>query len=318
MVNSVRSDGIVLVVGATGKLGTEVVRQLREQGWPVRAMARSSAKAGHLQALGAEVAIGDLLDRTSLARACEGVAFVVASAHAALSRGANRPRTVDGAGHRDLIDVAHQAGVRHFVYVSAMGIGPDHPVDFFRIKYETERYLESSGLSYSIVRGAAFMETQNEIVGKSFLKNGKAFIIGRGDKRNNYVSVVDVARFVALALQDERLHGRMTEVGGPENLTQTQLVDIYEKVTGWKAKRIHVPVAALRILRTVVGPFHSVARRMFTMGVFLGSNDQPFDMDDVLREFPMDLTRFEDVVRGWLQAQSGAPSQGHSSEVEVQ
>ena len=249
--------------------------------------------------MGAEVVQGDLLDRESLHRASAGIGQIVASAHAALSRGKYSPLTVDGQGHRDLIEVAREVGVQHFVYVSAIGVSADNPIDFFRIKHGTEETLKSSGLPYSIVRGAAFMETQIELNAPQLLQKQKALVFGRGDKRSNFVSVVDVARFVVLALQDARLLNRTITVGGPENLTRNQVLDLYEYIMDTKIKRSRMPVPLLRLLSLVVGPFHPVARRMFKMGIAMGTKEQTVDMQELLAEFPMELTRLESVIEAW-------------------
>jgi NADH dehydrogenase len=291
--------GMTLVVGASGNLGSEVVRQALATGRKVRAMSRQPSKIAHLQDRGAEVVKGDLLERGSLERACEGVSVVVASAHAALGRGRNSPQTVDARGNRTLIDVSRAAGAAHFVYVSAIGAAPDHPVDFFRIKYETGQYLKSTDLSWSIVSGAAFMETQHDMVGAALADKGRAIVFGRGDKKSNYVSVVDVARFVVLALDDPRFRGRVIEVGGPENLTRNEVVSLYERTIGRRAKRTHIPAPVLQTLRVVVGPFNPVARRLLTMGTILATEDHSFDMGPTLSEFPMELTRYEDCIAKW-------------------
>ena len=299
MNESTQADGLVLVVGASGNLGSEVVRQVLATGRPVRAMTRQPGAVVQLEELGAQVAEGDLLDPASVDRACDGVSVVVASAHAALGRGRNRPQTVDATGNRTLIDIAQATGVSHFVYVSAIGAAPDHPVDFFRIKYETGKYLQSAALSWSIVSGAAFMETQNGIAGTSVADKGKAILFGRGDKRSNYVSVIDVAKFVVLALDDPRLRRRVVDVGGPENLTQSEVIDLYEHVTGRRAKRTHIPVPALRALRALIGPFSPLVRRLLTMGILLATEEFPLEMGETLHEFPMELTRYEDVILHW-------------------
>ena len=63
---------MILIVGATGYLGNATARRLLAAGEPVRAMTRTPAKARDLQALGAEVVVGDLRDEASLRRACAG------------------------------------------------------------------------------------------------------------------------------------------------------------------------------------------------------------------------------------------------------
>ena len=126
---------MILIVGATGVLGSALSKRLLENGEQVRAMTRTPEKAAELQAMGAEIVRGDLRDPASLRRACAGAQKVVASAHSVLGRGTAASKYVDGQGYKDLIDAAQSAGVAHFVYVSAYGVGPDHPTPFMRFKY---------------------------------------------------------------------------------------------------------------------------------------------------------------------------------------
>ena len=136
----------VLVVGATGALGRPVVRGLLARGVAVRAACRHPETAGDLAALGAEVVACDLTDAASLARACQGTQRVLAAAHGLLGRGRWRSEAVDDAGHRALFAAAKAAGVRRLVYTSAYGVGPGHPIDFFRTKHAVEQALAASGL----------------------------------------------------------------------------------------------------------------------------------------------------------------------------
>lgn len=291
--------GTVLVVGASGNCGTEIVCVLCSDGWSVRAMTRTPELTADLAEMGAEIVRGDLTDRASLERVCSGVDHVVASAHAALSKGKNSPQTVDGQGHRDLIDIARAARVKHFVYVGASNDQLAAAVDFFRIKRQTEDYLKASGLDYTIVRGAAFMETLHEFMGSRIVQSGKAVIVGGGNRLNSYVSVKDVARFVVLALTDERLNGRTIDVAGPEHLTSEQVVEIYEKVIGRAARRTHVPVPLLRVASGVAALVHPVARRMLQAMTITATNDVTHDMSELQSEFPMQLTTFEESAREW-------------------
>ena len=106
--------------------------------------------------------------------------MVIATAHSLLGKGKYSSEKVDDKGHRDLIDAAKVAGVQHFIYTSVIGASLDSPIDFWRTKASVENYLKKSGLTYTILRGSAFMEFHvHEMIGKSVLAKGKASIFGK-------------------------------------------------------------------------------------------------------------------------------------------
>lgn len=288
---------MILIVGATSKLGRALIPLLLAEGVPVRAMTRAPEKAEDLRNAGVEIVAGDLRDPASLAKACVGAEKVLAAAHAFLGRGNNIPEKVDWAGNRHLIDAAKAAGVKHFVFTSALGAGADHPVDFFRIKYQVEEYLRHSGLSYTILRPAPFMEMWAELIGQPVVTGGKATIFGRGKTPVNFVSVEDVARFAKIALENESAKKQIISIGGPENLTVEQVVEIFERVCGRRAKKSHVPLPLMRVMRWLTRPINPALSRQVAMGIFMDTADQAFDMSDTLKRYPVELTRLEEVVR---------------------
>src|SRR5712691_7356774 len=221
---------MMLIVGASGRLGSVVAQRLLAQGKPVRLMTRNPFSLAHLKQQGAEVVSGDLRAPASLASACQGVEQVLAAAHALDGKGDNNPQTVDDMGNRHLIDAAKAAGVKHFIFVSVLGASPDSPLEFFRIKYRTEEYLRASGLSFTILRPSAYMELWAQLIGQPIVEQGKTTIFGRGNNPINFVSVEDVTRFVCIALEESRVCNRVIEVGGPENLTFNQLAETFERV----------------------------------------------------------------------------------------
>src|SRR5579872_3719215 len=102
---------MILIVGASGRLGGTVARRLLAEGRPVRALSRAPERLADLARPGAEVVTADLRDPASRARACAGTRMVLAAAHAVVGKGDNQPRAVDDAGNRALIDAARAAGV---------------------------------------------------------------------------------------------------------------------------------------------------------------------------------------------------------------
>jgi len=138
---------MILVVGATGQLGGLIARMLLGQGKPVRVLVRDGSSYDELVTAGAQAVTGDLKDPDSLRAACAGVDAVVSTANSTARGGADTVETVDRAGNRNLIDAAAAAGVRHFVFVSAIGARPEHPTPLLRAKGEAERRLRGSGMT---------------------------------------------------------------------------------------------------------------------------------------------------------------------------
>ena len=289
---------MILVVGATGALGNALCKQLLAQGKSVRGLARTPEKAAAIKQLGVDVVHGDLRDTTSLRRACAGVDQVVATAHSIFGRGADASKYVDLQGHKDLIDVAKAAGVRQLVYVSALGAAPDSKVPFFRIKYEVEQYLCSSGLTFVILRPTAFMESHaHMLIGEPILQKGKVSLFGKGNNPRNFVAADDMARFVMIALADPRAAGQLIKVGGPENWTNMDVVGLYEQISGRQAKVSHVPLGILRVMSRLIRPFHPGLSQAMQSSILFDTTDQTFDMRETLQTYPMTLTRLEDWVR---------------------
>jgi NADH dehydrogenase len=288
---------MILIVGASGRLGSHITRSLLARGSPVRTMSRDRSKLAELVKLGAEPVIADLRDPASIARACEKVEKVIAAAHAFEAARGNNPRTVDDAGNRHLIDASRAAGVNHFVFTSVHDARPDHPVDFFRIKFRTEEYLRASGLGYTILRPTAFMEFWATLVGAPIVTSGKTTIFGRGTNPVNFVSVIDVAKCAVMALDNPASRNDVIEIGGPENLSLLQVADVFERATGKSAKKSHVPLPMMRVMKTLMKPFNETISRQIAAGVYMDTADQRLDMTDTLKRYPVSLTRLEDVVR---------------------
>jgi uncharacterized protein YbjT (DUF2867 family) len=288
---------MILIVGASGRLGSEVAEQLLAQGKAVRALTRTPLTLAHLKQQGAEVVSGDLRNSASLLTACQGVEQVVAAAHALVGKGDNNPRTVDDAGNRQLIDAARAAGVKHFVFVSVRGASPDSPLEFFRIKYRTEEYLRTSGLSFTILRPSAFMDLWVELIGQPLVEQGKTTIFGHGTNPINFVAVEDVARVVGIALEDARTRNRVIEVGGPENLTLNQVAEICERASRRKAKTRHIPLPMMHIMALLMQPINPALSRQIHAGIYMDTADLRFDMTETARAFGIQLTPLEELAR---------------------
>ena len=125
----------ILIIGGTGMLGREFVRQLLPSGDEVHVMTRTPQKCVDLSQSGVHVMGGDLIDKSSLLVACKGMDVVIATAHSVLGRGKYDSTKVDDQGHRDLIDAARENGVKYFIYTSGIGARTDSPSLIYRLPH---------------------------------------------------------------------------------------------------------------------------------------------------------------------------------------
>jgi NADH dehydrogenase len=234
---------MILVAGATGRLGSVVVPRLAARGLDVRVLTRDPARARHLGDAATSIVRGDVRDRASVERAMQGVSTVVSAVHGFAGPGRVTPASVDRDGNANLVDAAAAVGA-DVVLLSVVGASLDHPMELFRAKHQAEENLRTSGVPWTIVRATAFVELWAEIMKKSI-------VFGRGDNPINFVSVDDVAAVVERAVIDTRLRGKVLEVGGPENMTFNELAALLHKTLGYSAKTRHVPRWLLRAMAPV-------------------------------------------------------------------
>jgi len=287
---------MILVVGATGRLGFEICRQLREAGVAVAGLVRSgSPRIADLEGLGVECREGDLKDVDSLSRACAGVEVIVSSATAVASRrSGDSLETVDRDGQMSLVAAARAADVQRFVYVSVSPNG--RPTYFVRIKRQVADAVRASGMHWVVLQPTAFMDIWlSELLGWD-LRRGRARIVGTGTRKVSFISMGDVARFAVLAALDSRTTDRNLILGGPDSLSPNEIVELCQKVTGRTFRIQRVPVRMLRTMASLVRLFSRELSELMQLGAASAEDGDAIDMASTLREFPMQMTSIRDYV----------------------
>ncbi len=244
---------MILVVGATGVLGAEICRLLRESGEEARALVRhGSSREERLKNLGVSVVYGDLASRVALEEACSDAKIVITTATAMSStEKGNSLRAVDRDGQLLLVDVAKAAGVEHFIHISlSPNLSGNSPL--VRYKREVAAAVRASGMRWTILQPSVFMDTWlSSLLGWDFAK-AKAMVFGSGAAPVSYISVNDVARYAVLATHDSRLWNREIPLGGPADLSPNEVVGIFESVSKRKYKVRKAPAPMLALLSPVV------------------------------------------------------------------
>jgi uncharacterized protein YbjT (DUF2867 family) len=262
----------VLLIGGTGLLGGAIAEELALRGEPVRALVRSGKRVTRLRELGIELEVGDLRDPRALQRALRDARAVVTTAQGdPLSR--KKPmRLIDGAGNQLLIAMARQLHVQHFVFVSALKAdqGADR-VPQLAHKYAAEQALQSSGLSYTIIRPSSFQETFGDGFApfKSIIeRTGIGMTLGSGRGAHSFVAIGDVARAAALALDHPQARDQIVPVGGPEDLNYREAYQRIAHVTGRRIGIVPIPRPLLSIGGVLAAPFLPELRGFFAFFAF--------------------------------------------------
>jgi uncharacterized protein YbjT (DUF2867 family) len=297
---------MILVAGATGVLGSEIVRRLTARGEQVRAMVRTTSapeKIERLKMLGAEIIRADVKEPGTLLAACAGVDGVISTITTILtSQPGDSFEATDGEGTKSLIDAAKECGVSKFVFVSFdTSKTPDCPLS--SAKKLAEDHLKASGLDYTILHGSLFCESWLSAMLFADPVAGTAKIYGKGTDRIRYVAVADVAEFAVQSLSAPIAHNATIQVGGPEEISQREMVRVFEEAYGKKFTVIEIPEAALEAQwSSAQNPFDKTFAGLM-LGVargFVSGMKPPFEA------FPMQRTSPRDYVRNMARASGHA------------
>ena len=309
-----RSDMLTLVVGATGMLGREICRQLRENGHPVRALVRKGSEGEEfVRGLGAEIVRGDLKNSASLRAACDGAGAVVSTANSMLRRRrGDSIWSVDRDGHLSLIAAATEAGVPRFVFVSVHPESSER-APFIRCKRRVEAELRRSGLAWTILQAGPFMEVWFSPRAGWDLDRGRVTRFGPGTRPRSFISLVDVAQYAVLALEPPILERRDVVLGGPEVMTDRDVVRVFEEVTGRRLVVRTLPIVVPRVMGVVLRPFHPCLSSLMRMIADGAARGETLDMAPALAlaRPPRPLTSVRDFARR-LTAADGSSSQRES------
>jgi uncharacterized protein YbjT (DUF2867 family) len=193
----------VLVAGATGKTGLQIVRYLVEQGHCPIALVRESSDTSGLPA---EVSLrqGDLTNLQ--AGVCDGMDAVVFAAGSGGATGPELTDKVDRDGAKRLTDLACEAGVERFVMLSSIGADQAHPqgdlAHYLKAKHDADAYLEASGLTYAILRPVRLTDAGRK----------EDVILGDGVDRTATASRADVAYLLAKAATTHVFDGKTLDM----------------------------------------------------------------------------------------------------------
>lgn len=210
----------ILVTGATGTIGSEVVKQLAATGATVRAAVQATSKTDKIKQAGAEPFVMNFTDAASMRAALEGVerAFLITPVipdQAAVSAG--------------FVAAAKAAGLKRLVKLSAIGADSGLDYQFVKDHYQAEQNIEDSGIAHTFLRPNFFMQN---MLGLETIKTQNAFYDSSGDSKASHVDARDIAAVAVAALTGSEHEGKAYTVTGPASLSNFEIADKLSTITG--------------------------------------------------------------------------------------
>ncbi|UKO97580.1 SDR family oxidoreductase [Nostoc sp. UHCC 0870] len=291
----------LLIVGATGTLGRQVARRAIDEGYKVRCLVRSAKRAAFLKEWGAELVKGDLCRPETLTGALEGVTAVI---DAATSRATDSLtiKQVDWQGQVALIQAAKAAGVERFIFFSILDADKYPEVPLMEIKRCTELFLAESGINYTILRLAGFMQGLISQYGIPILEGQPVWVTGNSSPVA-YMDTQDIAKFAVRALSVPETEKQAFPVVGTRAWSAEEIINLCERLSNKEAKVRRMPINLLRTVRGIARFFQwglNVADRLAFTEVLASGKALNAPMDEVYTVFGLEQEQTT-TLEGYLQ-----------------
>ncbi|MEB3252590.1 MAG: SDR family oxidoreductase [Cyanobacteriota bacterium] len=292
----------LLVVGATGTLGRQIVRRALDEGHDVRCLVRSAQRASFLREWGVELIRGSLTKPDTLPPALEGVDAVI---DAATARPSESVLEVDGQGKINLIEATKAAGIQRFIFVSILNSDRFPDVPLMKIKHSTEKLLVESGLDYTILQPCGFLQGLIGQYAIPILEKQAIWVMGEAAPIA-YMDTQDIAKFAIRALTLPTTSRRSFPLAGPRAWGAYEIIRLCERKCGQDAKVSRMSLGLLRGIRRVAYFFQwgwNFADRLAFVEVIAGSQPLDAPMEEVYSIFgidPAEITTLEDYLQEYF------------------
>ena len=242
----------VLVAGATGYLGRYLVKELKKQGYWVRALARNANKLDNLSEHIDEVFEAEVTKPETLKGICDAIDAVISSIGITRQKDGLTYMDVDYQGNKNLLDLAVENNVSKFIYISVLNAHLMKDLKGIQAKILFEDKLKESGLDYVVIRPTGFFSDMLEFL--KMAQKGRVSLFGSGVNKINPIHGADLAE-VCVQLLDKP--EKEMNVGGPEIFTFREIAELAFRVLNKEPKISTLPVWMIRIILPVLRTFTS-------------------------------------------------------------
>ncbi|CAG0970646.1 partial NADH dehydrogenase,E; NADH dehydrogenase, partial [Methanosarcinales archaeon] len=235
---------MILVTGGTGFVGSHLVNRLSQEKIRSRCLVRKSSNIEKLKKPVIDLAFGDLTDEESLKKALEGVDTVVHLIGIIVEKKGATFEIIHTQGTRNLVKACKKAGVRRFIYISALGARENARSRYHITKWEAEQAVIKSGMEYVIFRPSIMIGKGGEFITmlSKIVQKAPVVPIIDGKSKVQPIYVENTIDCVIKSLMEPRIKNRIFEIAGPYQITYRELFLTLMDVLTIKKPALEIPI----------------------------------------------------------------------------
>jgi len=289
---------MILIAGCNGHVGREIVKKCAARKIKARCFDIAPCATEGLDASCLEVVTGDITDRESVLKAVQGVdtvMFVIGR-----KRGTKNltHEMVEHGGIKNVIEACRQSGVKHIMYISALGVGKDVPATSLVAKWNAEQSLIKSGIRYTIFRPSGYFVDFAEEFAPRIKTTGSFTIIGQGSFLVQPLDPADLAEAFVQATDNPRAMQKIFKIAGPERFTLTDIIQLVGNILNVPVKIKKMPVWLGTCMFSLIALFTgNPGAKDFLYRMSRDSTCTEEEMREVREAFSIEFERLEPWLR---------------------
>lgn len=245
---------MILLIGASGFIGTELTRELTKNGKEVKLLVRNPSHARHLKGTVKTFSQGDILDKNTILDAITEDVDTVVNLVGILSESKWQKgvtfKEAHVSGTKNVIEACKEKNITRYIHMSALGAGKDSTSNYYKTKFEAQEMASDSGLNYTIFKPSVVFGANDNFT-KLFAKVLKLspFVVlpGMGQNKMQPLFVKDLVQVMAASIDNEKCFDKTYEIGGKETLTFNETIKTIGKAMNESNLFFNVPLGLLKI-----------------------------------------------------------------------
>ncbi|WP_096086754.1 SDR family oxidoreductase [Agaribacterium haliotis] len=226
----------ILLAGASGYLGSHIARELQKRALYYRVVLRNCAKVEQLQLRPSDVIEAELTEAQSIAGCCDGIDVVISCVGITRQKDGLSYMQVDYMANLNLLREAERAGVKKFIYVSALNGEKLKQLKIFQAKEAFVEALQGSDIQHCVIRPNGFFSDMEEFF--AMAKRGRVYLFGDGEYKSNPIHGADLAELCVDALSGTE---KNINIGGPGIMSQNEVARLAFEALGKPVRISHLP-----------------------------------------------------------------------------